>query len=425
MSIRPSRFRPFELAGLPSVAEAQRIWADALPKVTPEIEHVDLWACCGRVLGEDVRAAAPVPAFPRSVVDGVALRAADTDEARDDRPVSLTLVGKVAMGRQAPAVLEPGQAMLVPTGGMIPPGADAVVMVEEFPELLGSRADMPAAVAVRRAAAPGQNVIPVGADVKAGEKVMEAGVRLRPPHLGVLAGLGCVTVPVYKKPEVAILSTGEELVAPEEVPAPGQIRDMNGVGLAAFIEEGGGRVKRLGIARDDRRVLREALEAGLASDMVVLSGGSSVGEEDWVARIVAELGEPGIIVHGVKLAPGKPTLLALIGNKPVLGMPGNPVSALVVYRLFGAMALRRISGERDHPGWIPVVKARLAHDVTGPKGRELHMRVQLLPGEDGWIAQPIIGGSHQLMTMVKADGIIVVPPDTKLPAGTAVNVRVW
>lgn len=425
MSIRPDRFRPFELSELPTVTEAQQRWLEALPTVTPEIEHVDLWECCGRVLASDVRAVDPVPAFPRSVVDGVALRAADTGAAREDRPVSLTIAGKVLMGRQAGVPLAPGQAVLVPTGGMIPPGADAVIMVEEFPELLNSGGEPPTTVAVRRPATSGENVIPVGADVKAGDTVVQAGVRLRPPHLGVLAGLGCVTVSVYKKPEVAILSTGEELVAPEEVPAPGQIRDMNAVGLAGLIEEGGGRVKRLGIARDDKHVLREALEAGLAWDMVVLSGGSSVGEEDWAARIVAELGEPGIIVHGVKLAPGKPTLLAVIGNKPVLGVPGNPVSALVVYRLFGTLALRRITGERDHPGWIPGVRARLAHDVKGPRGRELHMRVQLQPGEDGWVAHPIIGGSHQLMTMVKADGVIVVPADTNIPAGTFVDVQVW
>src|SRR5690625_2038347 len=198
-------YRPFELSELPTVAEARSHWMDALPRGTPAIEAVDLWASCGRVLAADVKAKEPVPAFARSVVDGVAMRAEDTAHAGAEHPVSLTVTGKVAMGLQAGVSLQPGEVALVPTGGMIPAGADAVVMVEEFPELLGAGRPDPEAVEVRRSVRSGENVIPIGADVKAGQTVVEAGTRLGPSHVGVLAGLGHATVRVYKRPEVAIL----------------------------------------------------------------------------------------------------------------------------------------------------------------------------------------------------------------------------
>lgn len=424
-------FRPFELEELPTLADALARWGEAVPVLRPPVEQVDLSRAWGRVLGADVVASQPVPAFPRSMMDGVAVRSADTQRAGSDNPVTLSLVGRVEMGKAPSFSIREGEAALVPTGGMMPDGADAVVIVEEFPELLGSGqgargGPKPTAVAVRRAVEAGENTSPAGSDVAAGQVVLRRGHRIRPQDVGVLAGLGRVTVPVYRRPEVAILSTGSEVISPEKEPGPGQIRDMNAVALAALVRKAGGRPRLLGIAGDERSALREALESGLQSDMLVLSGGSSVGEEDWTARLLAEMGEPGIIIHGVKLAPGKPTLCALIGNRPVVGLPGNPVSALIVFELFARPALQAISGEIRPQTWRAAVSAQLETPVVGAKGRELHLRVALVLAEDGtWRARPVRGGSNRLMTMVEADGVIVIPADTEWPAGMRVDVYPW
>lgn len=419
------RFRPFQLERLPTVATARARWREALGDVPPPAEMVSVWEAYGRVLAEPVVAAGAVPPFPRSMMDGVALRSRDTVGAAPDAPVHVRLIGKVVMGAAPEFVIGPGEAALIPTGGMLPDGADAVVMIEAFPDLVASGDATPERVAVVQPVPPGENVIPAGADVEEGTVVLAAGRRLRPQDVGVLAGLGRVYVSVYRQPEVAILSTGAEIVSPADTPAPGQIRDMNAVALAALIARYGGRPRLLGVVPDDRRRLREAIEDGLASDMLVMSGGSSVGEDDWTARLLEEMGPPGIVVHGVKLAPGKPTLCALVGHKPVLGLPGNPVSALIVFSLFGVEALRRRGGERSLPDWEPVVRARLTQDVAGAKGRELHVRVALEAADGSLLARPIRGGSSQLMTMVMADGTIVVPPDTRLSAGDWVDVRPW
>ena len=426
------RFRPFDSEGLPSLEEALRRWRGALVLAQPPQEQVDVWNCCGRVLACDVVAQEDVPGFARSLVDGVALRSRDTAGASAAAPVALSLVGRVRMGQPPAFRLEAGQAALVPTGGMLPPGCDAVVMVEEFPELLegagltGGTATEPVTLRLQRVVRPGENVSPRGADVQRGQLVLKAGHRLRAQDAGILAGLGHLMVPVYRQPEVAILSTGWEVVSPHRVPGPGQIRDMNGVAVASLVARTGARPRFLGVAGDDREQLRALLEDGLRSDMVILSGGSSVGEDDWAARVVAELGEPGIIIHGVRMAPGKPTLCALIGSKPVVGLPGNPVSALMVFDLFARPALQAVSGQREAASWRPSVRARLQQEVKGPTGRPLFLRVALVPGEDGgfW-ARPVPGGSSQLMTMVQADGVVLIPADGRLEAGTWVDVYPW
>lgn len=434
MNRRSRRFRPFDLEALPSWEEALRRWQEALVVPQPPVEQVDVWRSCGRVLARDIVAREDVPGFARSLVDGVAVRSRDTAGASVEAPVGLSLAGTVRMGQAPGFHLQPGQAALVPTGGMLPQGCDAVVMAEEFPELVGDgetpgpagAGSGPTTLWLRRAVKPGENVSPAGADVRQGQVVLEAGRRLRPQDAGILAGLGEVLVPVYRRAEVAILSTGSEVVAPHRDPAPGQIRDMNGVALAALVAQAGARPRFLGVAGDDREQLRAMLEDGLQSDMVVLSGGSSVGEDDWTARLLAEMGEPGIIVHGVKMAPGKPTLCAMIGTTPVVGLPGNPVSALVVFQLFARPALQAVSGQRETVGWRASVRARLAEEVRGPKGRPLFMRVALMAGQEGdWWARPVRGGSSQLMTMVQADGVILVPEESLLAAGTWVEVWPW
>jgi len=418
--------RPFQLDELPTVDEALKRFVRALPAYRPPEEQVPLEEAVGRVLARAVRAGADVPGFARSLVDGYAVRAADTMPGGEGgRPPVLRVVGRVRMGRAPDVQIGPGEAAWIPTGGMLPPGADAVVPVEHTESLAtGPAGPSAAVVAVTVRVRAGENVLPAGADLQAGEVLMDAGHLLRPQDVGALAAAGCVRPWVYRRPVVAIFSTGDELVPPDREPGPGQVRDANAYSLAAAVRADGGVPLIGGIVSDDADAWRTALQEGLRHDMVVLSGGSSVGLDDLAADIIRELGPPGVLVHGVRMAPGKPTLLALVGDRVVCGLPGNPVSALVTYQLFVRPALRWRMGCAALERWQPVVRARLTADISAPKGRELHARVRLAVVAGQLVAEPLRGGSAQLTSMVRADGLLVVPLERGwLPAGELVEVR--
>lgn len=440
--------KPFELLALPTVAEARQRLLAALPAYRPREEQVLLQDAVGRVLAREVRAEADVPGFARSMMDGYAVRAADTHPSADGTPPVLRVLGRVHMGHAPDMPVRPGEAVWIPTGGMLPPGADAVVPVEQTepaaepgsggsgeavaPGSRGGRGPAGAvpggasAVAVKVPVRPGDHVLPRGADLTLGEALLAPGTRLRPQDVGALAAVGCVAPWVYRRPEVAIFSTGDELVPPHQQPAPGQIRDANGYSLAAAVSLDGGVPWLGGIVRDDADSWRAALREGLRRDLVIVSGGSSVGLDDLASDIIQELGEPGIVVHGVRMAPGKPTLLALIGDRVVCGLPGNPVSALVTYELFVRPVLRWRQGCTPLDLWLPVVRARLAADIRAPQGRELHARVRLVVSDGELLAEPLRGGSGQLTTMVRADGLVTVPLERgRLPAGELVDVRLF
>ncbi len=386
-------------------------------------EEVLLADALGRVAAVDVVARSHVPGFARSTVDGYAVRASDTFGAGPEQPAYLELAGEVTVGKPARVQLKAGAAAAVPTGGMVPPGADAVVMLEYTAQL--DAADGGRLIEVVRAVAPGENLMAADEDLRAGQVVVNAGRRLFSPEIAVLAAAGVVTVSVSSRPRVAVLSTGDELVPPEAVPGPGQVRDVNSVALAAAVRRDGGRVVLRALLPDVEVRLREGvLHACEQADLVLLSGGSSVGPADLVPRVLDGLGPPGVLAHGLAIRPGRPTVVAACGSVPVIGLPGHPVSALVVYEVLVRPILRWLEGENYRARLAPVVPAKIAHQLAASGGIDEYVRVRLVEGEDGWWAEPVLGKSGAVGTLARADGLVRVPAERRgLERGDVVEVR--
>jgi molybdopterin molybdotransferase len=394
----------------------------ARTEVRARIEWSETAAALGRVAAAPIVAGESLPPFARSTMDGFAVRAADTFGASESAPAYLSLDGEVAMGSVARAALAPHGARRVHTGSMLPPGADAVAIVEDTSE-------RGAEIELLRAAAPGDNTVAEGEDVRLGECVVAAGRALRPQDLGALHALGITRVAVSARPLVAILSTGDEVVAPERVPPPGSMRDVNAVTIAATVERAGGIARYFGIVNDDERALearaREALER---CDALVISAGSSVSARDFTARAIGRLGAPGVFVHGIALRPGKPTILATCGGKPVIGLPGNPVSALVVaWRLVRPLVLH-LAGAAPAPDGLGderSFEARLTETVPSRVGREDYVPARLHRDAGGLCAEPVFGKSSLIFTLVRSDGFIEIPLESSgLPGGATVRVIV-
>ncbi|CEP69237.1 Molybdenum cofactor synthesis [Moorella glycerini] len=408
-----------ELFRVVTLAEARRLLARYWPLPGRQEVILPLLAALGRELARPVAAKDDVPGFTRATMDGYAVRAADTFGARESQPVILNLVGEVPMGQPAAVAVGPGEAVAVATGSMMPPGADAVVMVENTEVLAEGR------VAVFKPVAPGQDLVRQGADVRAGTTVLPAGHTLRPQDLGVLASLGVTRVTVYEPWRVGILATGNEIVPPEADPGPGQVRDINSYTLAGLVQECGGKVTLYGIAPDDLESLTAIVKTALAENhLVLLSGGSSVGTRDLTVQVLAGLGQPGILFHGVAIRPGKPTVAAVAGDKMILGLPGHPVSAMVVFSILIEPLLRY--GSYDHPAGRRTVEAILSRTVTSIPGREDYIRVRLEAGPGGFLAVPVPGGSSMISSMVQADGLVTIPLEEEgLEAGTRVEVKLF
>jgi molybdopterin molybdotransferase len=400
---------------------AVRTVAEALAGFRPArrtpAETVPLADAFGRVPAEPVRAAQALPGFARATVDGYAVRASDTFGASEGLPGYLDLAGAVSMGAEPDVVVAPGRAVAIPTGGVIPAGADAVVMVEHTQEAMSGT------IEVVRPVAPGDGLVRADEDVARGAELVPAGRALRAQDLGLLAAAGVIEVAVHARPRVAIVSTGDEVVAPETSElAVGQVRDATAVALAALVRDAGGEPDVLGIVPDERAALAAALgDAVGTSDLVVVSAGSSVGARDETAAVVAELGKPGIWAHGIALRPGKPTLLAECDGVPVIGLPGNPRSALVVFRLVGIPVLRLVGGVTQPPP-EPSTRARLARDLPSAAGRLDIVQVTVRDG----VATPLFGASALLSILTAADGYVVVPDEaTGLDAGSEVDVTLY
>ncbi len=389
-------------------------WNPSPPRAVP----VDLAAACGRVLASDVVAPEDLPPFPRSVVDGYAVRAADTFGASEGLPAYLEVVGEVLMGEAPALALGPGQAVRIPTGAILPPGADAALMVEHTEEVPSSQ------IEVRRAAGPSENVITRGEDARRGAVVLRAGAVLRAAQIGLLAGLGVTRVMVAEPPRVGVISTGDEVVPPEMTPEPGRIRDINGPALLAAVRSEGGEPFFHGIVPDRLGPLLDALRtAQERCDMVLVSGGSSIGLRDEVARAIAALGPPGVLVHGVAMKPGKPTVLGLCGPTPVVGLPGHPTTVLVVFHVFVREMIARLLGRRTEP--LGAVRARLARRVASAPGRTDYLRVALEQRDGTLWATPLLGKSGLVSTMAGADGLAVIPePAEGIEYGEEVMVEV-
>jgi molybdopterin molybdotransferase len=402
-------------------SEALKLWLQALPPSgVTAAERLPTDQACGRVLAQPIRATEPLPAFPRSTVDGFAVRAFDTFGASNSLPAYLQVIGEVAMGMPASLQLAEGQAVLLHTGGMLPEGADAVVMVEDTQQA------RPQEIEIFRPVGVGQNVLQAGEDVRPGEIVIQAGVRLRPQEIGGLMALGLTELNVHRQPVVSLISTGDEVIPPDHHPSSGQVRDVNSYSLAALVAQLGSEARILGIVPDQRQALQTAAEkARSQSDLLVITAGSSVSTRDLTATVIQELGQPGVLVHGVALKPGKPTILAVCDGFPVLGLPGNPVSALVVAGLFMPPMLGRLAGLRQP--WLPrLLHARISSNVPSEAGREDYLPVILTATPDGWQAEPVYGRSNLIFTLVRADGLVRIPPAaTGLAQGEAVQVQLF
>ncbi len=411
-----------EFFQLRRVDDALALFLAACPPGPLGTETLALSQAVGRVLPAPAHSPEDLPGFARTAVDGYALAAADTFGASEALPAYLTLVGEVLMGQAPPGAVAPGQCMKIATGGMLPAGADAAVMVEYTEEPVAGE------IAVLKPAAPGENIIRCGEDCLAGGVLVPAPRVLHPADLGVMASAGMITVNVSRKPRVAVISTGDELVAPSQPVGPGQIRDSNTTTLMAAVVEAAGEPVSVGRAEDDPAAIDAMLRRALECDVILISGGSSVGTRDMTGELINRLGPPGSLVHGVSLKPGKPTILAVCDPgdgrlRPVVGLPGHPVSATVVFGLFVAPLLRHLLGLPPHPEFTPTVRVRMKKNIASAPGRTDVVRVALHPeGGELW-AEPVLGKSGLLTTLVKSQGTVTVPPVKEgIQAGDWVDV---
>ena len=379
----------------------------------PETESVPVEQSAGRVLAAPLAADTDIPGFDRSVVDGYAVRSPDTHGASDAIPALLRSVGRVAMGMgDTGLVVRAGECTYIPTGGVLPEGADAAVMVE-YAEEAGDT------ILIKKPVSHGENVLLRDEDFRKGEIVLRPGRRLTPQDTGVLAACGCALVPVAKKPVVGIISTGNELVPVTAVPGPGQVRDANASMLAAWLSEYGCIPRLYGIVKDEREAFEAVIAKALPEcDVVLLSGGSSKDDRDMTAGVIAGKGE--VLIHGIAIAPGKPTIIGRIANKPVFGLPGHPASAFVVLIAIVRPLLDTMLG-LEKP-LIRTVKATLSENIPSQRGREEYVRVRVENGA----AVPLFGKSGLLNTLIKSHGLVRIPAGYEgLEKGSEVDVILW
>jgi molybdopterin molybdotransferase len=404
--------------------EARALLLSHLSRPITDSELIEVPLSLNRILAEDVIAPHPLPDFQRSTVDGYAVRAGDTHGASDSLPAYLLLIGEVPMGDAPMFEIRAEQCALIHTGGMVPHGADAVVMLEYIQSVQKNE------IEVLRAVADGENVIRVGEDVAQGQTIQAKGSLLRPAEIGGLLALGILKINVVRKIRVGLISTGDEVIDPSESPRPGQVRDVNSYTLSALIEKTGGIAKRYGIVSDVFDALKDvATQALTECDVLIITAGSSASTRDMTADVIRSLGAPGVLVHGINTRPGKPTILGMCNGKAVIGLPGNPVSALVNGYLLVVPVIEKLLGALPRPKAI--VLARLTVNLPSQAGREDWWPVKLFPSlavrgskrEGEFQAEPIFGKSNLIFTLASADGLLCIHPDaTGLSAGEIVEV---
>jgi len=375
-----------------------------------------------RVLSREIVSPEDLPNFPRASMDGYAVRAKDTFGASENLPVFLDLDGEVIMGQVPHVVVVPGKAIRISTGGMIPEGADAVVMLE-YCHSLDDRT-----IEVTRTVSPLENVINAGDDIKKGTVVFGKGYTLRPQDLGLLAGLGVQDINVFKRPIVAIISTGDEIVAIDRMPRQGQVRDINSYTLSAFCRQSGAVPVNMGLCRDDFSELRTMVAKGLeSSDTVWISGGSSVGARDMTVKVLESFDDMELLVHGISISPGKPAIIGRIRDRAVFGLPGHAASAMVIAEVFLNPFLSRLSGEtctseNDHF----YIKAELERNVESASGRDDYIRVKLAKRDGRYFAEPVFGKSGLISTLVEAHGLVRIDRNTEgLYKGQTIDVMLF
>lgn len=398
-----------------TIEEAKKILFSRY-KPVPEVEEVEILSATGRVLAEDVYSEISVPPFDRATMDGFAVRAEDTFSAEENNPVKLRVLGKIEAGDWVDAEINRGETFEVSTGAAIPKGANAVVMVEFTREANDF-------VEVYKAVAPGENVMFAGSDIMAGELILRKGTRLTHREIGVLSACGVGKVKVYRKPRVAVISTGNELADLHEELSRGKIYDVNSFALCSAVEENGGIAIRLGIVRDDEEEMKKAILKALSlADLVITSGSTSSGFGDRMYRVLEEVAE--ILVHGIAVKPGKPTIIAIHDGKPIFGLPGYPVSALTIFELLVAPIIRELSGLRVESKRI---KAKLAVKVFSEIGRREFLPVHLVSGKEGFSAYPVTGSySGAITALAFSDGIVEIPEEVvMLEENEVVDVKLF
>jgi molybdopterin molybdotransferase len=412
--------------------EARTLLLSHLSTLGTDPETIDVSSSLGRVTADDILAPHPLPDFQRTTMDGYAVRARDTYGATDSLPAYLTLIGEVPMGNSPSFEIGAGQCALIHTGGMLPVGADAVVMLEYTQKTSDVSKDLGGfahEIEIFRAVADGENVIRIGEDVAQGQLILPKGSIMRPAEIGGLMALGIISLRVARRVRVGLVSTGDEVIEPSQSPRPGQVRDINSYTLGALVEKAGGEAIRYGIFSDQFEVLKEAAARALSEcDVVIITAGSSASTRDKTAEVIRTLGEPGVLVHGINTRPGKPTILGVCNGKAVIGLPGNPVSALVNGYLFVVPFIEKLLGALPKPK--ATVTARLTVNLPSQAGREDWWPVKLLRPErsgaqskDEYQADPIFGKSNLIFTLASADGLLRIHPDaTGLSAGELVEV---
>ncbi len=386
------------------------------PKVGTET--VALSQTMGRILADDIIADIDLPDFRRATMDGFAVQGASTFGASEGNPAYLTVKGAVAMGELPTYSIGPGEAVRIATGGMLPQGADSVVMIEHTGTIDETT------IEAYRSVAPGQNIIEKGEDYEQGTIVLSAGVKIRPQESGLLAAFGKMHVTVYKQPVIGIISTGDEVVATDTLPGPGQIRDINTFTLSGLVQQTGAKPVSFGIVKDNIDALAQKCTQALSQcDMVLISGGSSVGARDLTIEVLGSLKNTKILFHGISISPGKPTILANAANKAFWGLPGHVVSAMIVYARVIQPFVEHIGGTAPQSSINLRRQAVLNRNVASAQGRVDFIRVRLLDKEGILWAEPILGKSGLINTMVQADGLIEIGINTEgLEKGTEVDV---
>ena len=385
-------------------------------------ETVSLEDAFNRVISQEIISQEDLPDFPRSSMDGYAVNARDTFGATENLPVSLDIAGEISIGTAPEISVGPGKAVRIPTGGMIPEGANAVVMVE-YCHLLDDKT-----IEVSHAVSPLENVISPGDDFRKGVTIFKKGTRLRPQDLGLLAGLGVTTVSVHKRTRIAIVSTGDEILPIEQMPGPGQVRDINSYTLIAFCRQAGVIPVNLGLCKDNFDDLRDMVKKGIeTADTLWISGGSSVGTRDMTVKVMESFDHMELLVHGISISPGKPTIIAKIGNKAVFGLPGHAASAMVIAEIFLNPFLSRLSGDinafEDSHFYM---EAELNRNIESASGRDDYIRVRLEKRDGRLFAEPIFGKSGLISTLVEAHGLLKVDRNTEgLYKGQAVKVMLF
>ncbi len=410
--------------------EARETLFSYLPKSNPNSEIIDVTSSIDRVTAEDITAPHPLPNFRRSTVDGFAVRARDTHGARDSMPAYLDLIGEVPMGDAPKEVVDSGRCMIIHTGGMLPEGADAVVMLEdtqrtnlsESQDTFGKLDE----IEIHKSVAEGENIIAIGEDVSQGQVVKAKGSLMRPAEIGGLLALGIIKLRVVKKTRVGLISTGDEVIPPSQFPNPGQVRDINSYTLGTLVEKSGGEPVYYGIVGDSFKKLKSMAELALAEcDVVLVTAGSSASTRDMTSEVIDQLGKPGVLVHGINTRPGKPTILGVCEGKPVIGLPGNPVSALVNGYLLVKPLIKYLQNQLPRP--TAAVRAKLNVNLSSQAGREDWWPVRLIKKgiskDVHFEADPIFGKSNLIFTLCAADGLLGIPSDaTGLSAGAIVEV---